>query len=71
MRRGLFYLRQRAERWALLMFIDQATILGSYIQLDYGIQFTYSETREDGAVRVVVERPVDFGVYHVEPSACG
>lgn len=42
-----------------------------YVQLDYGIQFAYSETREDGAVRVAVERPVDFGVYHVEPSACG
>ncbi len=56
---------------ALLMFIDQATILGGYVQLDYGIQFAYSETREDGAVRVAVERPVDFGVYHVEPSAFG
>lgn len=53
------------------MFIDQATILGGYVQLDYGIQFAYSETREDGAVRVAVERPVDFGVNHVEPSACG
>lgn len=53
------------------MFIDQATILGGYVQLDYSIQFAYSETREDGAVRVAVERPVDFGVYHVEPSVCG
>lgn len=53
------------------MFIDQATILGGYVQLDYGIQFAYSETRKDGAVRVAVERPVDFGVYHVEASACG
>ena len=32
----------------------------SYVQLDDGTQFAYSETREDGTVRVAVERPVDF-----------
>lgn len=38
----------------------------SYVQLDDGIQFAYSETREDGSVRVAVERPVDFGFDHAE-----
>jgi len=33
----------------------------SYVQLDDGTQFAYSETGEYGTVRVAVERPVDFG----------
>ena len=37
-----------------------------YVQLDDGTQFTYSETREDGTVRVAVERPADFGFDHAE-----
>ena len=28
-----------------------------YVQLDDGTEFAYSETREDGTVRVAVERP--------------
>lgn len=46
----------------------------SYVQLDDGTQFAYSETREDGTVRVAVERPVDFGFDHAEcflPSVNG
>ena len=39
-------------------------MLWSYVQLDDGTQFAYSETREDGTVRVAVERPVDFGFDH-------
>lgn len=38
----------------------------SYVQLDDGTQFAYSETSEDGTVRVAVERPVDFGFDHAE-----
>lgn len=38
----------------------------SYVQLDDGTHFAYSETREDGSVRVAVERPVDFGFDHAE-----
>ena len=38
----------------------------SYVQLDDGTQVAYSETREDGIVRVAVERPVDFGFDHAE-----
>lgn len=38
----------------------------SYVQLDDGTQFAYSETREDGTVRVAVERPVDFDFDHAE-----
>lgn len=38
----------------------------SYVQLDDGTQFAYSETREDGTVRIAVERPVDFGFDHAE-----
>ena len=34
----------------------------SYVQLDDGTQVAYSETREDGTVRVAVERPVDFAL---------
>ena len=35
--------------------------------LDKGLQMqSYSETREDGTVRVAVERPVDFGFDHAE-----
>ena len=36
-------------------------MLWSYVQLDDGTQFAYSETRDDGTVRVAVERPVDLG----------
>ncbi|WP_432316135.1 hypothetical protein [Collinsella aerofaciens] len=41
-------------------------MLWSYVQLDDGTQFAYSETREDGTVRVAAERPVDFGFDHAE-----
>lgn len=41
-------------------------MLWSYVQLDDGTQFAYSETREDGTVRVAVERAVDFGFDHAE-----
>lgn len=41
-------------------------MLWSYVQLDDGTQFAYSETREDGTVSVTVERPVDFGFDHAE-----
>lgn len=41
-------------------------MLWSYVQLDDGTQFAYSETREDGTVRVAVERPVDFGLDHAD-----
>ena len=41
-------------------------MLWSYVQLDDGTQFAYSETREDGTVRIAVERPVDFGFDHAE-----
>ena len=41
-------------------------MLWSYFQLDDGTQFAYPETREDGTVRVAVERPVDFGFDHAE-----
>lgn len=41
-------------------------MLWSYVQLDDGIQFAYSETRDDGTVRVAVERTVDFGFDHAE-----
>lgn len=33
---------------------------------DDGTQFAYSETRDDGTVRVAVERPVDLGFDHAE-----
>lgn len=39
-------------------------MLWSYVQLDDGTQFAYSETRDDGTVRVAVERPVDLGIDH-------
>lgn len=39
-------------------------MLWSYVQLDDGTQFAYSEKRENGTVRVAVERPVDFGFDH-------
>lgn len=38
----------------------------SYVQLDDGTQVAYSETREDGTVRVAVERPVDYGFDHAD-----
>lgn len=41
-------------------------MLWSYVQLDDGTQFAYSETRDDGTVPVAVERPVDLGIYHAE-----
>lgn len=41
-------------------------MLWSYVQLDDGTQFAYSEKRENGTVRVAVERPVDFGFDHAE-----
>lgn len=41
-------------------------MLWGYVQLDDGTQFSYSETRKDGTVRVAVERPVDFGFDHAE-----
>ena len=41
-------------------------MLWSYVQLDDGTQFAYSETREDGTVRVAAERPVDFSFDHAE-----
>lgn len=41
-------------------------MLLSYVQLDDGTQFAYSETREDETVRVAVERPVEFGFDHTE-----
>ena len=41
-------------------------MLWSYVQLDDGTQFAYSETREDGTVRIAVERPVDFGFDNAE-----
>lgn len=34
-------------------------MLWGYVQLDDGTQFAYSETREDGTVRVAVERPTE------------
>lgn len=41
-------------------------MLLSYVQLDDDTQFAYSETRDDGAVRVAVERPVGLGFDHAE-----
>lgn len=41
-------------------------MLWSYVQLDDGTQFAYSETRDDGTVCVAVERPVDFDFDHAE-----
>lgn len=41
-------------------------MLWSYVQLDDGTQFAYSETREDETVRVAVERPVVFGFNNAE-----
>lgn len=41
-------------------------MLWSYVQLDDGTQFAYSETRDGGAVRVAVERPVDLGFDRAE-----
>lgn len=43
-------------------------MLWSYVQLDDGTQFAYSETRDDGTVRVAVERPVDLGFDHADAS---
>lgn len=41
-------------------------MLLSYVQLDDDTQLAYSETRDDGAVRVAVERPVGPGFDHAE-----
>lgn len=41
-------------------------MLWSYVQLDDGTQFAYSETRDDGTIRVAVERPVGLGFDHTE-----
>lgn len=41
-------------------------MLWSYVQLDDGTQLAYSETKDDGTVRVAVERPVDLGFDHAE-----
>ena len=51
----------------------EVDVFWSYVQLDDGTQFAYSETRDDGTVRVAVERPVDLGFDHAEcflPPAC-
>ena len=55
---GTGFLTQKAAK--------EADMLWSYVQLDDGTQFAYSETRDDGTVRVVVERPVDFSFDHAE-----
>ncbi|MEQ3027589.1 hypothetical protein AAAX77_01550 [Collinsella sp. CLA-ER-H6] len=44
----------------------EVDVFWSYVQLDDGTQFAYSETRDDGTVRVAVERPVDLGFDHAE-----
>ncbi len=41
-------------------------MLWSYVQLDDDTQLAYSETRDDGTVRVAVEHPVDFSFDHAE-----
>ncbi len=41
-------------------------MLWSYVQLDDGTQFAYSETRDDGTVRIAVERPIELGFDHAE-----
>lgn len=41
-------------------------MLWSYVQLEDGTQLAYSETRDDGTVRLAVKRPVDFGFDHAE-----
>lgn len=41
-------------------------MLLSHAPLDDGTQFAYSETRDDGTVRVAVERPVGPGFDHAE-----
>ena len=41
-------------------------MLLSYVQLDDGAQFAYSETRDDGTVHIAVERPVGPGFDHAE-----
>lgn len=45
-------------------------MLWSYVQLDDGTQLAYSEIREDGAVRVAVERPVDFAFDRRQSAFC-
>ena len=49
-------------------FVKRALLFSfwSYVQLDDDTQFAYSEIRENGTVRVAVERPVDFGFDHAE-----
>ena len=36
-------------------------MLWNYIQLPDETQFAYSETRDDGTVRIAIERPRDWG----------
>lgn len=45
---------------------EEVVMFWSYVHLEDGTQFAYSETREDGTVRVAVERSVDFGFDHAE-----
>lgn len=46
--------------------VNEVAMLWSYVQLDDGTQLAYSETRDDGTVRVAVKRPVDLGFDHAE-----
>ena len=46
--------------------VNEVAMLWSYVQLDDGTQLAYSETRDDGTVRIAVERPVDFCFGHAE-----
>ena len=59
-----------ALRLVCSLYLDintkEAAVLWCYVQLDDGTQFAYSETREDGTVRVAAERPVDFGFDHAK-----
>ena len=36
-------------------------MLYDYVQFPDETQYAYSEVRDDGTVKVVVERPIDFG----------
>lgn len=47
----------------------EVDVFWSYVQLDDGTQFAYSETRDDGTVRVAVERPVDLG-FTMQNASC-
>lgn len=41
-------------------------MLWDYVQLHDDTQFAYSETREDGTVRVTVEQLIEYGFDHAE-----